>query len=46
MTEGGRKGGRKEEVQYEVRMWDPATMECEHTFLQPAGAKVRCLLFF
>ena len=35
-----------EEVQYEVRMWDPATMECEHTVLQPAGAKVRCLLFF
>ena len=39
-------GVADEEVQYEVRVWDPATMACEHTVRQPAGAKVRCLLFF
>ena len=33
------------EVQYEVRVWDPATMMCEHTVRQPAGAEVRCLCF-
>ena len=33
-----------EVVQFEVRVWDPATMACEHTVRQPAGAKVRCLL--
>ena len=33
------------EVQYEVRVWDPATMACEHTVRQPAGDQVRCLLF-
>ena len=33
------------EVQYEVLVWDPATMACEHTVLQPAGAEVLCLLF-
>ena len=38
-------GDLDEEVQYEVRVWDPATMACEHTVRQPAGAKVRCLLF-
>ena len=37
-------GDADEEVQYEVRVWDPATMACEHTVRQPAGAKVRCLL--
>ena len=36
--------GADKEVQYEVRVWDPATMACEHTVRQPAGAKVRCLL--
>ena len=35
----------EEDVQYEVRVWDPATMACEHTVRQPAGAEVRCLLF-
>ena len=34
-----------EEVQYEVRVWDPATMACEHTVLQRAGNEVCCLLF-
>ena len=34
-----------EEVQYEVRVWDPATMACEHTLRQPAGNEVCCLLF-
>ena len=34
-----------EDVQYEVRVWDPSTMACEHTVRQPAGARVRCLLF-
>ena len=38
-------GGAEEEVQYEVRVWDPATMTCEHTVRQPAGAEVRCLTF-
>ena len=38
-------GVADEDVQYEVRVWDPATMACEHTVRQPAGAKVRCLLF-
>ena len=32
------------DVPSEVRVWDPATMTCEHTVLQPAGAKVLCLL--
>ena len=34
----------EDEVQYEVRLWDPATMACEHTVRQPAGNEVRCLL--
>ena len=38
-------GDADEDVQYEVRVWDPATMACEHTVRQPAGAEVRCLLF-
>ena len=38
-------GDADEEVQYEVRVWDPATMACEHTVRQPAGDQVRCLLF-
>ena len=38
-------GVADEEVQYEVRVWDPATMACEHTVRQPAGDQVRCLLF-
>ena len=29
-----------EEQQYEVRVWDLGTLECEHTLLQPAGAEV------
>ena len=32
-----------EDLQYEVRVWDPATMACEHTVRQPAGAEVRCI---
>jgi WD40 repeat protein len=31
------------EEQFEVRVWDLGTLECEHTLLQPAGATVRCL---
>ena len=34
-----------EEVQFEVRVWDPATMACEHTVMQPAGNQVCGLLF-
>ena len=33
------------EAQYEVRVWDPATMVCEHTVRQPAGNEVRSILF-
>ena len=33
------------EVQYEVLVWDPATMACEHTVRQPAGNEVCCILF-
>jgi F-box and WD-40 domain protein 7 len=29
--------------QYEVRVWDLGTLECEYTLLQPVGAEVRCL---
>ena len=29
--------------QYEVRVWDLGTLECEHILPQPAGAEVRCL---
>ena len=31
--------------QFEVRVWDPATMACEHTVRQPAGEQVRRHLF-
>ena len=41
----GAPGDADEEVQYDVRVWDPATMAYEHTVRQPAGDKVRCLLF-
>ena len=41
----GAYGDADEEVQYEVLVWDPATMACEHTELQPAGNEVRCILF-
>ena len=34
-------GDAEEGVRYEVRAWDPATMACEHTVRQPAGAEVR-----
>jgi WD40 repeat protein len=36
-------GDAVEAQQYEVRVWDLGTLECEHTLLQPAGAAVRCL---
>ena len=29
--------------QYEVRVWDPETMACEHTLREAAGAEVLCL---
>ncbi len=29
--------------QYEVRVWDLRTLECEHTLPQPAGSEVWCL---
>ena len=32
-----------EDQQYEVRVWDLGTLECEHTLPQPAGAWVMCL---
>ena len=32
-----------EAQQFEVRVWDLETLECKHTLLQPAGAKVWCL---
>jgi WD40 repeat protein len=37
------RGDPDEEQQYEVRVWDLGTLECEHTLLQPAGAEVYCL---
>ena len=33
----------EEDVQYEVRVWDVGTLECEHTLPQPAGSEVHCL---
>ena len=32
-----------EAEQYEVRVWDLGTLECEHTLPQPAGSQVWCL---
>ncbi len=29
--------------QFEVRVWDLGTLECEHTLPQPAGMQLRCL---
>jgi hypothetical protein len=29
--------------QYEVRVWDLETLECEHTLPQPGGSEVVCL---
>jgi WD40 repeat protein len=38
------RGDPDEEQQYEVRVWDLGTLECEHTLPQPAGSKmVWCL---
>ena len=33
-----------EGAEYEVRVWDLGTLECEQTVRQPAGAEVNCLL--
>ena len=37
------RDGAEEAVQYDVRVWDLGTLECEHTLRQPAGSKVYCL---
>ena len=37
------RGVADEAEQYEVRVWDLGTLECEHTLPQPAGSQVRCL---
>ena len=37
------RGGLRAGQQYEVRVWDLGTLECEHTLPQPAGAEVWCL---
>ena len=33
----------EEDQQYEVRVWDLETLECEHTLPQPGGSEVWCL---
>ena len=44
ISRSGAYGDAHMEVHYEVLVWDPVTMACEHTVLQPAGTEVRCLL--
>ena len=39
----GSAGRGGDAQQYEVRVWDLGTLQCEHTLLQPAGAEVWCL---
>ncbi len=43
LISGSADRGDDEEQQFEVRVWDLGTLECEHTLLQPAGAMVCCL---
>ena len=38
------RGGADEAEQYEVRVWDLGSLECEHTLLQPIGAEIFCLV--
>ena len=33
----------EEDQQYEVRVWDLGTLECEHTLPQPGGSEVWCV---
>ena len=37
-------GDSDEDRPYEVRVWDPASLECQHTLPQPAGDDVWCIL--
>ena len=37
------RGAPDEAQQYEVRVWDLGTLECEHTLPQPGGSEVWCL---